>query len=109
MPGQLTCPASMALGRPLNPPNESPAGTIHILADQIMRTGLYRNLEYMKTYTKRPIKPQPVSDLPLFSWRVVVLRPATPAGHFVCRRYRVHPAFADLVANLAGIGSGVRQ
>jgi hypothetical protein len=78
------------------------------LADQIVRTGLSRNLN-MKTYTKRAPKPQPVSDLPLFSWRVVVLRPATPAGHFVCRRYRVHPAFADLVANLAGIGSGVER
>jgi hypothetical protein len=63
----------------------------------------------MKTYTKRSLKPQPVSDLPLFSWRVVVLRPATPAGQFVARRYRVHPAFADLVASLAGIGSGVQQ
>jgi len=63
----------------------------------------------VKTYTKRPLKPQPLSDLPLFSWRVVILRPATPAGQFVARRYRVHPAFADLVAGLAGIGSGVQQ
>jgi hypothetical protein len=63
----------------------------------------------VKTYTKRLLKPQPISDLPLFSWRVVVLRPATPAGQFVSRRYRVHPAFADLVASLAGIGSGVQQ
>jgi hypothetical protein len=63
----------------------------------------------VKSYTKRAHASQPVSDLPLFSWRVVVLRPATPAGNFVCRRYRVHPAFADLVANLAGIGSEVQQ
>jgi hypothetical protein len=63
----------------------------------------------MKTYSKRRHESQPVSDLPLFSWRVVVIRPATPAGQFVARRYRVHPTFADLVANLAGIGSGVQQ
>ncbi|MCW1994823.1 hypothetical protein [Bradyrhizobium diazoefficiens] len=64
----------------------------------------------MKTCIKRRPKAQPVSnDLPLFSWRVVVLRPTTPAGQFIARRYRVHPAFADLIANLAGIGSGVDQ
>lgn len=63
----------------------------------------------LKTCIKRRPKAQPVSDLPLFTWRVVVLRPATPAGQFVARRYRVHPAFADLVANLAGIGSGVER
>ena len=63
----------------------------------------------MKTYSKRQPKIQPVSDLPLFSWRVAALRPVTPAGHFVCRRYRIHPAFADLVASLAGIGSGVES
>jgi len=45
----------------------------------------------------------------LFSWRVVVLHPTTRAGSFVARRYRVHPAVADLIANLAGIGSGVEQ
>ena len=32
-------------------------------------------------------------------------KPGTRAGNFVARRYRVHPAFADLVANLAGLGS----
>jgi hypothetical protein len=63
----------------------------------------------MKTYSKRRPKIQPLSDLPLLSWRALVLRPATPAGRFVTRRYRVHPAFADLVANLAGIGSEVQQ
>lgn len=63
----------------------------------------------MKTYTKRTPKPQPVSDLLLLSGRVVVFRPATLAGQFIARRYRVHPAFADLVATLAGIGSGVDQ
>ena len=32
-------------------------------------------------------------------------KPGTRAGNCVARRYRVHPAFADLVANLAGLGS----
>ena len=59
----------------------------------------------MKIYTKRASKPQPLSDLPLFAWREVVLRPATAAGQFVSRQHRVHPALADLVASLAGIGS----
>ena len=58
----------------------------------------------MKTRTKRPRKTQSVSHLPLFSWRVAVVQPGTRAGNFVARRYRVHPAFADLVANLAGLG-----
>ena len=28
----------------------------------------------------------------------------TRAGNFVAHRYRVHPAFADLIADLAGLG-----
>lgn len=63
----------------------------------------------MKTCTKRRPKTQSVSDLPLFNWRIVVMRPSTRGGSFVARRYRVHPAVADLIANLAGIGSGVQQ
>lgn len=63
----------------------------------------------MKTSSKRRLKVQSVSNLPLFSWRVVMVRPATRAGSFVARRYRVDPAVADLIANLAGIGSGVEQ
>jgi hypothetical protein len=35
-------------------------------------------------------------------------RLSTSAGHFVARRYRVRPAFADLIANLADLGSEVR-
>lgn len=63
----------------------------------------------MKTHSKRPQQSQSVSDLPLFSWRVTILQPSSRAGLFVARRYRVHPAFADLVANLAGLGSEVHQ
>lgn len=63
----------------------------------------------MKTHTKRLRTSQSVSDLPLFSWRVTVLQPNSRAGLFVARRYGVHPAFADLIANLAGLGNEVRQ
>ena len=37
--------------------------------------------------------------------RTVRAKPGARAGNFVARRYRVHPAFADLVAALAGLGS----
>ncbi|TWI07869.1 hypothetical protein LPJ38_03215 [Bradyrhizobium daqingense] len=63
----------------------------------------------MKRHSKRIRQSQSVSDLPLFSWRVTVLTPSSQAGLFVARRYRVHPAFADLIANLAGLGSEVQQ
>ena len=73
-----------------------------------MRAGLPRSYN-VKTSIKRPSKTQSVSGLPLFSWRVTVIQPSTRAGLFVARRYRVQPAFADLIANLAGLGSEVRQ
>jgi len=47
-----------------------------------------------------------IQGLPLSNWRAaVVYKPATNAGNFVTRRYRVHPAFSDLIATLAGLGS----
>ena len=65
----------------------------------------------MKCTTKRPFGEQSVSDLPLVDWRVVVVRPrpSTRAGQFVARRYGVDPAIADVIANLAGLGSEVRS
>jgi hypothetical protein len=62
----------------------------------------------VKTRTKRPRKTQSVFHLPRFSWRVAVVQPGTRAGNFVARRYHVHPAFADLIAILAGLGDGSR-
>jgi hypothetical protein len=59
----------------------------------------------VKTYTKQAPKPQPLSELPLFTWRVVVRQPSTQAGLHVARRYRVHPSIADVVAGLAGLGA----
>jgi hypothetical protein len=61
----------------------------------------------MKSTTKLPSREQSVSDLPLLDWRVVVVHPTTMAGNFVLRRYRVAPAVADLIANLAGLGQEV--
>jgi hypothetical protein len=63
----------------------------------------------MKTSIKRFDNIQSVSDLPLFSWQVVVIQPSIHAGQFVTRRYRVHPAFADLIVTLAGLGMEARQ
>jgi len=63
----------------------------------------------LKICSKRRPTAQSVSDLPLFNWRIVVVHPSTRAGSYVARRYRVHPAVADLIASLAGIGSGVEQ
>ena len=60
----------------------------------------------LNSRTKRPRKTQSVSHLPLYSWRVAVVQPGTRAGNFVARRYRVHPAVADLIAALAGLGEG---
>ena len=40
--------------------------------------------------------------------RAIRAKPGTRAGNFVARRYRVHPAFADLVADLAVLGTGSR-
>jgi hypothetical protein len=96
------------LPNPIPQKDKKPGGTIHLCRISSCAPGFYGVLN-VKTHTKRAPKPQPVSDLPLFNWRVVVLHPSTRAGQFVARRYRVHAACADLVASLAGIGSGVQQ
>jgi hypothetical protein len=56
---------------------------------------------------RAPVRNKTV-DLPdLFSWRqAVVHAPATRAGLHLTRRYRVHPALADTIAGLAGLGAG---
>ena len=38
--------------------------------------------------------------------RAIRAKPSTRAGDFVARRYRIHPAVADLIAALAGLGEG---
>jgi chorismate-pyruvate lyase len=63
----------------------------------------------LKSSSKRTRKTQSVSILPLFSWREALVQPGTRAGRFVTRRYRVHPALADLIADLAGLGSEARS
>ena len=64
----------------------------------------------MKHITERPSNRQPEPDLPLLNWRPLVVRPRprTAAGNFVSRRYRIDHAVADLIADLAGLGSEVR-
>jgi hypothetical protein len=63
----------------------------------------------MKKYSDQPTFCHHFSGLPLFDWRPAVNRPATHAGLLLSRRYRIHPAIADLVASLAGLGSGVER
>jgi hypothetical protein len=59
----------------------------------------------VKKYTKSAPLSHPVSGLPLFDGRPVIVRPAiTPGGQYVMRRYRVAPHIADVIADLAGIG-----
>jgi hypothetical protein len=63
----------------------------------------------MKPYQASPenaIDFQPSAHSP---WPFVVVEPSTAAGQFVARRYSVDAALADLIADLAGIGSGVRS
>jgi hypothetical protein len=55
-----------------------------------------------QNFPKNAIDLQP-SALP--SWPFIVVQPNTVAGQFVARRFRVDPALADLVADLAGLGS----
>lgn len=58
-----------------------------------------------QNFPKNAIDLQPSALSP---WPFVVVRPNTVAGQFVARRFRVDPALADLVADLAGLGSEVR-
>ena len=61
------------------------------------------------TTTTNPLqKTQSISSLPLLLWRSVVVKPSTRAGEFVARRYRIDPAIADVITDLAGLGSEVR-
>ncbi|WP_136626620.1 hypothetical protein [Bradyrhizobium macuxiense] len=78
------------------------------MADLIVRTGLHRICK-VKTSTKRSQETQLISGSPLIPWQPVVDQPSTRAGQFVARRYSVAPAVADLIANLAGLGSEVRS
>ena len=51
----------------------------------------------------KPLPVNQVSGLPLFDWRqVVVTAPASRAGRYVMRRYRLQPHVAETVAQLAG-------
>jgi hypothetical protein len=60
----------------------------------------------MKSNIKPSSQEQSVSDLPPFDWRgaVVRARPSTMAGSYVARKFHIASAFADLIADLAGLG-----
>ena len=51
----------------------------------------------------------PLPERPATSREILTARfapsPSTRAGNFGARRYRVHPALADLIAGLAGLGA----
>jgi hypothetical protein len=66
----------------------------------------YLNVKPYQASPKKAIDSQPSA---LSLWPFVVVEPSTPAGQFVARRFRVDPALADLVADLAGIGSEVQS
>jgi hypothetical protein len=61
----------------------------------------------VKKYSEPLPDSHPVSGLPLFDWRNVVVRsPASRAAQFIMRRYRVTRHTAEVIAALAGLGTG---
>ena len=69
----------------------------------------FRSISNMNAYQNFPKSAIDLQPSTLPPWPFVVVRPNTVAGQFVARRFRVDPALADLVADLAGIGSEVRS
>lgn len=64
----------------------------------------------MQIHSKSHHPIQDLSGLPLFDWRTaVVSKPATRAGQFLLSRYSLPPGHADLIAALAGIGTGAER
>lgn len=63
-------------------------------------------MDTYQNFPKNAIDLQPSAFSP---WPFVAIRPNTVAGQFVARRFRIDPALADLVADLAGLGSEVRS
>lgn len=65
----------------------------------------------MTEYSQRLSDSHQVSGHPLFDWRHVVFArsPASRAAQFIMRRYQLAPHTAEVVADLAGLGSEVRS
>lgn len=61
----------------------------------------------MKTNTEGAFHTQCGPNPPFLNSRIGVGHPSpiTMGGRFVARRYRVEPALADLIADLAGLGA----
>lgn len=62
----------------------------------------------MKPYQASPKNAIDFQPSALSPWSFQPSTPGTPAGQYVARRFRVDPALADLVADLAGIRSEAR-
>jgi hypothetical protein len=63
----------------------------------------------MNAYQNLPKNAIDFQPSALSPWPFVVVRPNTVARQFVARRFHADPALADLVADLAGIGSEVQS
>jgi hypothetical protein len=64
----------------------------------------------MKSYNPRSRKSHRISKPSRFDHRTAVVRkPATCAGLYLARRYRVDPAIADLLASFAGFGAELAE
>lgn len=59
----------------------------------------------MKTNIEGAFRAQSVPNPPFLNSQIGVGCPITMGGRFVARRYRVEPALADLIADLAGLGA----
>jgi hypothetical protein len=74
-----------------------------------VRTGLQRSFLNVTTTINPPKETQSIFSPPHLSLRsATVQRPTTTAGKFIARRFRVDPALADVVADLAGLGQEAR-
>ena len=66
-----------------------------------------------KSYTELAIWPPPADVVreagrrPPIPRRPIDFKPTTRAGQYLCRRLRIPPGHADLIAALAGLGSAV--
>jgi hypothetical protein len=84
--------------------NKNPAA--RFLGGISEHTGLTIGSQNVTRHTKSERELQGLSSLPLFGWRATVRKPATRAGRFIGARFPIPAGHADLVAALAGLGSG---
>src|SRR5258708_8080975 len=56
-------------------------------------------MKLYQAFPKKAIDSQPSA---ISQWPFAMVQQSPPAGQFIARRYRVDPALADLIADLAG-------